>query len=257
MIDLSRWKLVFADDFNGGGLDKTKWRFRTESGKDCEVRRGGYWSRDQAIVRDGRLILRTEHKDGPAGPGWYASAVTTDGLFSHRYGYYEARCILPKGEGFWASFWIQSNNMRIPGKDTGGGLNGAELDIFEAPYYGRGPELHSRVSTAVHVDGAPPLLQSKHLGDFPAAEPYDRFNTYGVEWNESEYIFYINRKETCRTRFLKGTSRVPEYMILSAEICGENAVPGRDWAGLVTDHPGMPPADFVVDYVHVYDKIPE
>ena len=257
MIDLSRWKLVFSDDFNGSKLDRTKWRFRSDNRKECEIRRGGYWSKDQIILKDSHLILRTEYKDGPSGPGWYASAVTTDGLFNHRYGYYEARCILPKGTGFWASFWIQSNNMRIPGKDTGGGLNGAELDIFEAPYYGRGPEQRSRISTAVHVDGFPPLLHSRHLGDFLATDPYNHFNTYGVEWNKNEYIFYINRNETCRTHFRKGTSRVPEYMILSVEVCGENAVPGRDWAGLITDGPGTQPANFIVDYVRVYDKISE
>lgn len=256
MIDPGKWNLVFSDDFNGKELDRTKWRIRTENGKDCEIRRGGYWSAEQLIVENGRLAIRTEYRDGPMGPGYYAAAVTTDGLFSHRYGYYEARCILPRGEGFWASFWIQSNNMRVPGKDTDGGRNGAELDIFEAPYYGRGPGLHDCVSAAVHVDGAPPLLRSNHIGDFPAVRPYDQFNTYGVEWNEKEYIFYINRKETCRTGFLKGTSRVPEYMILSVEVCGRNAVPGKDWAGLITRNPGMLPADFIVDYVRVYDKAP-
>lgn len=255
MIDLSEWNLVFCDDFSGSKLDQTKWKIRTDNGKDCEVRRGGYWSKDQLIVKDGFLIIRTEYRNGPMGSGYYTSAITTDGLFNHGYGYYETRCILPKGEGFWASFWIQSNNMRIPGKDTSGGLSGAELDVFEAPYYNRKLKLHNSVASSVHVDGEPPLLHSKHIGDFSADDPYNQFNTYGVEWNEKEYIFYINRKETCRSHFLKGTSSVPEYMILSVEVDGKNAVPEIGWTGLITRNPELLPADFIVDYVHVYDKI--
>lgn len=256
-IDLNQWKPVFTDDFDGDRLDAAKWKLRTDSGKDCEVRRGGYWSKDQLIVRDGHLIIRTEYKNGAMGPGYYTAAITTDGLFEHGYGYYEARCILPKGEGLWGSFWIQSNNMRIPGKDTDGGRNGAEIDIFEAPYYNRGPQLYGCIASSVHTDGMAPLLHSNHIGDFKVEGLYDHFNTFGLEWNENEYIFYINRKETCRTSFLKGTSRVPEYMILSVEVCGDKAFPHEDWAGLITRNTELLPSDFVVDYIHVYDRIPD
>lgn len=257
MLNLDHWKMVFEDDFDGNSLDRTKWKFRSDSGASCEERRGGYWDAEELIVADGCLKIRTEYKNGAGGPGWYTAAVCTDGLFDHGYGYYEIRCILPKAEGLWASFWIQSNNMRIPGKDTAGGRNGAELDIFEAPFYhSRGAE-HNCIASSVHVDGEPPLLHSRRIGLFPADQPYDSFNTYGLEWNENEYIYYINRKETCRTSFLKGTSRVPEYMILSVEVCGKDAKPGRDWAGIITGNPPFRSVDFLVDYVRVFDRLPE
>lgn len=53
--------------------------------------------------------------------------------------------------------------------------------------------------------------------------PYEEFNTYGLEWNEDEYIFYINGVETFRTSF-GGVSQNPEYVILSVEMRGENGI---------------------------------
>lgn len=254
-MDQEKWKLAFEDTFEGDGLDPAKWSLRTENGRDCEQRRGGYWDRDHVFVRDGKLVIRTEYTEkGKCGPGYYTAAISTDGLFDHVFGYYEIRCILPKGEGLWASFWMQSNAMRVPGQGTDGGRKGAEIDIFEAAYY-KYPQMRDFIASSVHVDGAPPLLKSKRVGSFPAREPYDRFNTYGLEWTPEEYIFYINGKETCRTGFLKGTSRVPEYMILSVEVCGVGGKPSEDWAGLITRNPaGTLPSDFIVDSVRVYDR---
>ncbi|MBQ7597601.1 MAG: family 16 glycosylhydrolase [Clostridia bacterium] len=76
------------------------------------------------------------------------------------------------------------------------------------------------------------------------------FNTYGVSWNETEYVFYINGVETGRSSF-GGTSRVPEYLLLTAEVGGANGVAAASWAGdaLQSD---AEPTDFVIDYVRAY-----
>ncbi len=71
-----------------------------------------------------------------------------------------------------------------------------------------------------------------------------------IEWNESEYIFYINGVETGRSDF-GGTSRVPEYLLLTAEVGGSNGAAGTSWAGEALNT-GAEPTDFVVDYVRVY-----
>ena len=70
--------------------------------------------------------------------------------------------------------------------------------------------------------------------------PYTQFNTYGLEWNEKEYIFYINGVESVRTSWQKGVSRAPEYIIISEEL-----------PNLFTEQPGFT-TEFVVDYVRVY-----
>ncbi|MDE6471108.1 MAG: hypothetical protein K2L19_08830, partial [Eubacterium sp.] len=76
-------------------------------------------------------------------------------------------------------------------------------------------------------------------------------------WTEKEYIFYINGKETWRTDF--GVSQVAEFLLVSVEIAGkDNANPENTdnkftWAGDIRNNPEkLMPADFVIDYVRVY-----
>ena len=68
------------------------------------------------------------------------------------------------------------------------------------------------------------------------------FHTFGVEWHEDEYIFYVNGQETWRTK--EGVSNIAQYLILSIECCG--------WGGDVTK--SNLPDEVIFDYVRVYKK---
>ena len=247
------FELVWSDDFDGDTLDTAKWQ-----GLNCDadtqhpaVRRGSYWHTDFASVKDGCLHLRTAYYPngykGNRKPGWYSCGLDTKGLFEQKYGYFEVRCILPKGSGLWAAFWLQSPEMMHV---DGGGTDGAEIDVFEAPYYGE--SFNRKVTSNIHFDGYEDAHQSKKVCysyNF-LNDPYEEFNTYGVEWNERGYTFYVNGIKTGFSDF-GGASRVPEYLLLSVEVGGENAVPGESWAGapLAED---TQVTDFIVDYVRTY-----
>ena len=82
-------------------------------------------------------------------------------------------------------------------------------------------------------------------------DPYEEYNTYGVEWNENEYIFYINGVETGRTDF-GGPSQVPEYMIVNCNVNGTEGFPLNGWVGDALTFDSEAPTDFVVDYVRAY-----
>mgnify|MGYP002626101189 CR=1 FL=1 len=81
-------------------------------------------------------------------------------------------------------------------------------------------------------------------------DPYREFNTYGVEWTEKGYTFYVNGIKTGFSDF-GGASQVPEYLILSVEVGGENGEPGESRAPGVLSA-GDTPTDFIVDYVRAY-----
>ena len=53
-IDMSKFELVWEDEFNGTELDRSKWGFSwwiTE-------RKGGYWHEVMVSVKDGNLVIR-------------------------------------------------------------------------------------------------------------------------------------------------------------------------------------------------------
>ena len=182
---------------------------------------------------------------GGEGAGWYTAGVDTDSDspngFSQKFGYFECRCILPEGADVWSAFWLMNDGVY---EVDGSGRDGTEIDIFESDGYEE--ILNRNISSNLHFDGYGDDHQKLGAKRFLIKNnPYEEYNTYGLEWNEDEYIFYINGVETFRTSY-GGVSQNPEYLILSVEMRGENGIPSER-----ENAPGEE-AQFVVDYVRVY-----
>ena len=264
-INLDEFELVWSDEFEGDKLDKSKWTYiwwETE-------RKGGYWHEDMVQVKDGNLVISAEYKDEPLEnyhydkwkdqinfkeykPGWYTGAISSINIYEQKYGYFEVRCKLPAAYGLWSAFWMM--NDKVEDVD-GSGQDGTEVDIFESFYYKDHWWGNDCVVSGIHYDG----YGEDHKGDsigktFIENDPYTEYNTYGLEWNEKEYIFYLNGVETGRLS-TGGVSQNPEYLLLTVEFSGENGVASGDrhGAGDIKKTPSKNwPAEFVVDYVRCY-----
>ncbi|MCR5149649.1 MAG: glycoside hydrolase family 16 protein [Clostridiales bacterium] len=250
-LNIEDFTLVFEDEFDGDSLDRDIWHIHNHKG----VRKGGFWTLNNTAVSGGNLTITTEYlPGGEFGPGWYTAGISTADTFSHTYGYYECRCILPKGYGLWSAFWLTNPNA---GKVSGSGKNGAELDIFESPFYFLGGKRSYKVTSNIHYNGYELNTRYKNVCIAQLDNnPYENFNTYGLLWTEDEYIFYVNGRETRRTSY-GGVSQVPEYLILSCEVDGAAAKPTFGWSGHArtnTDSNDNYKGEFIVDYVRVYDK---
>ncbi len=245
-VDMSKFTLTFADEFDGNAVNSKIW-WNYHPG----IRKGGYWEDGQSFIRDGNLVIRAEYKpDGKFGEGYYCNRVDTRRRFEQTYGYFECRCILPAAQGLWSAFWLSSENIGngIPGE------RGTEIDVFESPLWYRGNSglENNLISSNLHYGGYELGHRYTNVTVTRAVNPYTEYNTYGVEWNENEYIFYVNGVETGRSRF-GGVSKVPEYMLLSVEIDGVGGKPYHGWSGIITDNEeGALPAELVVDYVRAY-----
>lgn len=240
-LDLTGYSIVFEDEFEGDALNTDVWKIRSNG-----ARRGGYNSDSQIKVEDGNLVITGEYvEDGTYGDGWYAGMVS----LRERYckGYFEIRCKVNAGSGFWSAFWIQAEHP-YEAEYSKGGVGGCEIDIFESMSYDSliGKDSVSQTVHCAGVDGVQEGYQSYMLGDFYGNNIYDEYNTYGLEWNDEEYIFYINGVETRRTSFGNGVSEVPEEVIVSLEIPNAEKFEGLDKETYKTD--------FVIDYVRIYQK---
>lgn len=235
-LNLAGYQLVLEDNFEGSALDLSKWEYRANG-----ARRDGFNSPNQVFLKDGNLVIRAEYRaGGEYGAGWYAGMIRS--VQEYTRGYFEIRCIVSKGGGFWSAYWLNSSGM-ASAEASNGGLGGAEIDIFESNNYAGNIFNRNSVTHAVHVGGYGDGLHSEMEGSFKVPKPYAQYNTYGMEWNEKEYIFYINGVESMRTSWEKGVSQAPEYVIISEELPNE-----------FTEKPGFA-TDFVVDYVKVYQKV--
>ena len=246
-INLDGYTLTFSDEFDGDSLDAAKWRAHDGGG----VRKGGYWTTDQARVEDGSLIISTQYKeDGAYGPGWYTCGLDTSRCFKQAYGYFECRCILPKGQGLWSAFWMTNSNVHNESEDA---TQGAELDIMESPFWHLGGSRSWKITQNIHYSGYDLQTKYKNVGIFNLDnDPYENYNTYGLLWTPEEYVFYINGHEVARTAY-GGISTQPEYLILSCEVDGGDGSPTFGWSGNIEKNDKATfCAEYKVDYVRAY-----
>ncbi len=248
-IDMDKLELVWSDEFDNG-FDETKWQGHYVYGKnDTQLRDTAYWNRNQvSFTDDGYLQINVEYlENGPKGAGYYSYGMETNPNkcydagyegYEQLYGYFEIRCILPEGAGINPAFWLLTDGMWDD--DTDGGVTGAEVDVFETnTLFDKNSADFGSVYHTIHVDSYEEAHKSENQGSFYADDPYNKFNTYGVEWNEDGYIFYINGVETARTDF-GGVCEVPLYLIISVGV--------NDG---ITENEYVPTA-LTVDYVRCY-----
>lgn len=240
-LDLSGYQLVFCDEFDGDSLNTDLWYYR-----GLGTRRAGYTGKNQVKIENGNLVITAEYlENGEYGAGWYSGKIGTVEKFNK--GYFEIRCKCNDGGEIWSAFWTMPEEGIDPYNHytSQGGVGGAEMDIFEAPYAQKKGTLHNAVSQTIHCNGVDDDVEnidSRCLGFFKGKNIYDEYNTYGLEWNENEYIFYINGVETARTSYENGVCDVNEEIIVSLELPDE----------ITFDHDYS--TQFIVDYVKIWQK---
>lgn len=252
-LDMSKFtdEPTWADEFNDGVFDKTCWSGHYVWGDNATYKRDyAYWNRCMTSFEDGNLIVSVDYledgpsePEGPDGPAYFSYGMDTNPKtasgkigFEQTYGYFECRCILPKGDGMNPAFWLLSDGMWAD--DTDGGVSGCEIDVFETDYKQTLLNKNSVYHT-IHIDSYGDAHSSENQGKFYADDPYEQFNTYGVEWNPEGYTFYINGVATSHTAY-GGACTVPLYVILSVGV--DSNIENNDEL----------PGEFIVDYVRAY-----
>jgi hypothetical protein len=226
-----KWKLVWGDEFNDPIFDLTKWDYRLGARGDA------IWVKE-AVTLDGKgnLVLRSWDDKGQV----YGGAITSSGHFTHRYGYYEARCILPKYDGHWSAFWLQTPKQGVP--PYGPAVVGSEVDIFE--YFNVGGDI---ISQNVHWGCNTDFYEHMgHEAEVPGLGK-EGYHTFGLLWTPEEYVFYVDGQETWRTH--RGISHLDLYVIFSDEILYKTWIKS---GGFPADYKYLEDF-FIIDYVRVYD----
>jgi beta-glucanase (GH16 family) len=246
----TNYVLVWSDEFSGanGSLpDSSKWIMETGGGGWGNHELETYTNRAQnAHVQNGNLII-TANKETYKGTDGitrqYTSArLKTLGLFEQKYGRFEARIKIPRGQGIWPAFWMLGNNI-----GTVDWPNCGEIDIMEN--IGKEPD---KVHGTIHGPG---YSGENGLGGsytLPSGKFGDDFHIFAVEWEPSAVRFYVdgNLYETRTPADLPaGKTWVydhPFFILLNLAV-------GGGWPGN-PDRTTVFPQQMLVDYVKVYGR---
>ena len=242
--------LVWSDEFSGanGSLpDSSKWIMETGGGGWGNHELESYTNRAQNVhVRKGKLVITAKKETYKGADGItreYTSArLKTLGLFEQKYGRFEARIKIPRGQGMWPAFWMLGNNIgTVDWPDCG------EIDIMEN--IGKEPD---KVHGTIHgpgYSGANGLGESYTL---PSGKFADAFHIFAVEWEPSAIRFYVDGHlyETRTPADLPAGKKWvydhPFFILLNVAV-------GGDWPGN-PDPTTIFPQQMLVDYVRVYAR---
>ncbi len=241
-MDLTGYKLVFEDNFDGDTLDLTKWEHRGSGPRD-----NGFMAPSAVRVENGNLILRYDYRNGEYGEGWYMGMIRARQRFVR--GYFEMRCICSEPtpgttpHGPWSAFWLQSEHS-YNAEHSRGGIGGAEIDIFEAMTKMYCPGVCSHIYCRGKKNSAvgPDRNDDCMVGGMFIPDCYTAYHTYALEWTEDRYRFLVDGFCYAESNWGDGVSEAPEELIVSMH---------RDFAG---DHPRDFVREFVIDYVKVWQK---
>lgn len=274
------WTLVWADEFDGTALDRTKWTPERSCWGGGNNERQCYTDRAANIQVSGgqlRLIARKERFRGPDRPPeiaerpnpsvtqrYTSGKVRTLGLHAWKYGRIEFRARPPKGQGTWPAVWMMpSGNAYGPWPRSG------EIDILEGVNLGascvpcQGQRGENRMISALHFgDYAPRNRFVDTRVALPSlALPSDEFHVWALEWGKGLMRFYLDGQlywEVSEERWstaapnAKGNPSAPFdqpfYLMANLAIGGKLAEENND-KGVARD---VVPAELAIDWIRVY-----
>jgi beta-glucanase (GH16 family) len=257
-----KFKLAWADEFDGTELDMTKWMYRlnfwgkrfpayTDKGVSLDGKGNAVFR--PVKMEDGRICsaqLQTgsnsfdipkydfEKETNACGDNnFWPLGHLPKPTFMHRYGYYEVRCRLQQTYGWWSAFWLQSPSI---GTTYDPAWSGVEVDIME--HY-----QPKTIASGNFYGGYGKDIKIDARKGYPI-ENMEEYHRFGLLWTENEYVFYCDGVETARTS--GPISKVPQFVLLTTEVLGYRNGDGTKHAALAESSLDD---EFIVDYVRVFD----
>ena len=248
--ELDGYTLLWHDEFSGAAMDDTIWSYDPhEPGWTNEELQEYTESTDNVFTRDGMMVLKAIKTTDANGNDYYTSGkIKSQNKEDFMYGKVVARAKVPEGKGLWPAIWMMPTDESYYGQWPKCG----EIDIMEV--------LGSDTTTAygtVHY-GAPHAEQQgtvvKTSPDFAAD-----FHEYSVEWEPGEMRWYIDDELylTVNDWFsaVEGEEEKPYPAPFNQTFFVQmNLAVGGTWPGNPDETTNFDNAEFLIDYVRVYQK---
>ena len=244
------YELKWSDDFEGDALNLNDWNIETHDPGWVNNELQEYTDSSQNIyVKDGKLVLKPIKTVDETGTVRYTSGrVNTQNKHDFKYGLFEAKVKVPKGQGFLPAFWMMPTNENLYGQWPRCG----EIDIMEV----LGNQTNTSYGT-IHYGNPHSESQGNYTlvdGDFS-----EEYHVFSAEWEPGKITWYVdgNRIHTESDWYsaTEGQGEItypapfdqPFYMILNLAV-------GGNWPGNPDETTDINQASYYIDYVKVYQK---
>lgn len=236
------YTLVWNDEFSQDGTLGSDWTHEVQNkgwvNNELQNYRNGVADGKRVTeLVDGKLNINCfKGSDGNV----YSGRVYAKVKEGWKYGYIEARIMLPKGKGTWPAFWMMPVNFRSWPAD-------GEIDIMEE--VGTNPNY---VSSSLHANAHVHSNNTQVTHEMKCENAEGEFHVYAIDWTHENITTYVDGKVQL-SYDNRGLGRDdwpyddPFYVIL-------NLAWGGDWGGMNGVDESALPVTMKIDYVRVFQK---
>lgn len=233
--------LVWADEFNGTSLDRTKWTPEVDGSGGGNGELQYYADRPENIQVSSGTLKIIAKREAYLGKAYTSARLNTKNLADFQYGSFEARMKLPVIKGIWPAFWMLPTENYYGVWPLSGELDIMELIGTDPKTVWATPHTHK---ACVHV------WNSKHY-TLTSGTFADAFHVFKMDWSPDTVKFYTDNvlyQKIVRQNFAD-TAWVydkPFHVLLNLAVGGQ-------WPGSPDPSPAPFPDQIMeVDYVRVY-----
>lgn len=244
------YHLVWEESFDKDTLNMDDWNIEThEPGWVNNELQEYTESSENIYVKDGNLVIKPVEKTDADGKVSYTSGrINTQNKHNFKYGLFEARLKVPKGQGFLPAFWMMPANENLYGQWPRCG----EIDIMEV----LGNQTDTSYGT-LHYGNPHSESQGKYT--LEAGSFAEEYHTFSAAWEPGKLSWYVDgnliHTENDWYSATEGQGELtypapfdqPFYLILNLAV-------GGNWPGNPDESTNIKDAAFLVDYVKVYQK---
>ena len=247
---LNGYDLLWHDEFNGDTMDDSIWSYDPHEPGWTNAELQEYTqSTDNVFVKDGSLVLKAIKTTDENGKDYYTSGkVKTQNKKDFMYGKVVARAKVPEGQGLWPAIWMMPTDESFYGQWPKCG----EIDIMEV----LGNQTELSYSTIHYGE---PHAEQQGTYELTGTTFAEDFHEYSVEWEPGEMRFYTdnNLVLTVNDWFtaVEGLDEKPYPAPFNQDFFVQlNLAVGGTWPGNPDETTDFENAEFLIDYVRVYQK---
>ncbi len=248
--EIEGYNLLWHDEFSGDALDETIWSYDPhEPGWTNNELQEYTTSTDNVFVKDGYLTLKAIKTQTENGKDYYTSGkIKGQNKSDFLYGKVVIRAKVPEGQGLWPALWMMPTEEEKYGQWPKCG----EIDIMET----LGHQTEIAYGTLHYGE---PHGEQQGTYTLEGTTFAEDFHEYSVEWEPGEFRWYIdgNLYHTVNDWFtaVQGEDDKPYPAPFDQTFYIQmNLAVGGTWPGNPDDTTDFDNAEFLLDYVRVYQK---
>jgi beta-glucanase (GH16 family) len=242
------WTLVWNDEFNDAEINANNWTYELGDGTNYGLP-AGWGNNEKQIYTDNSENSRIVNDEGISAlaitaiadhaGGFTSAKLTTQNLFSTRFGRIEVKVKMPEGQGLLPAIWmlgVNKSEINWPGC--------GEIDIMEMP----GHQSNKMYSTLHYTNSENKHAEKQEAYTLPLGDFSESYHVVSLDWTPDSLTFSLDGNsfpamtiEDDMKEYLRSA-----YLILNVAV-------GGNWPG-EPDETTIFPQTMFVDYVRVYSR---